>query len=105
RNAAVTVCIVGLARRGGPAKLFDGDSGQVREVENINAYLVPYRDVYVRNETKPLQGLSPVHNGSKPADGGGLIFDGELARQLRLVAADRSGVVRPFFGAHDATHG
>ncbi|MBJ7403391.1 MAG: class I SAM-dependent DNA methyltransferase [Bradyrhizobium sp.] len=105
RNAGVTVCIVGLSRNQGPARLFDGVGGQVREVENINAYLVPYRDVYIQNETKPLQGLAPVVNGSKPADGGGLIFDAEVARRLREQALDRQDVIRPFFGAHDATHG
>jgi len=105
RNAGVTVCIVGLSKRNGPAKLFDGMGGQVREVENINAYLVPYRDVYVQNETKPQQGLEPVVNGSKPADGGGLIFSGDVARVLRDSAGDRRDVIRPFFGAHDATHG
>lgn len=105
RNAGVTVCIVGLSRKVGPAKLFDGKEGNVREVENINAYLVPYRDVYVQNQTRPMQGLRPVVNGNKPADGGGLIFDSEIAASLRLKAGDRADVVRPFFGAHDATHG
>jgi hypothetical protein len=105
RNAGVTVCIVGLSRKIGPAKLFNAKEGQVREVENINAYLVPYRDLYVQNETRPLQGLSPVVNGSKPADGGGLIFNSEVAIRLRLEAGDRNSVIRPFFGAHDATHG
>ena len=105
RNAGVTVCIVGLSRQSGPAKLFDGVGGQVRDVENINAYLVPYRDVYVQNETKPVQGLEPVVNGSKPADGGGLIFNSEVARELLDQSGERRGVIRPFFGAHDATHG
>ena len=105
RNAGVTVCIVGLSRQSGPAKLFDGVGGQVRDVENINAYLVPYRDVYVQNETKPVQGLEPVVNGSKPADGGGLIFNSEVARELLDQSGERRGVIRPFFGAHDAIHG
>lgn len=105
RNAGVTVCIVGLSRSVGPARLFDGAGGQVRQVENINAYLAAYRDVYVRNETKPKQGLEPVVNGSKPADGGGLIFNADIARALRDQAGDRRDVIRPFFGAHDATHG
>ncbi|OAN73048.1 lactate dehydrogenase [Sulfitobacter sp. EhC04] len=105
RNAGVTVCIVGFSRKLGQAKLFDGMEGNVREVENINAYLVPYRDVYVQNATRPLQGLSPVVNGSKPADGGGLIFNSEIAASLRSKAGHRTDVIRPFFGAHDATHG
>ncbi|NTI62904.1 class I SAM-dependent DNA methyltransferase [Agrobacterium rhizogenes] len=105
RNAGVTVCIVGLSKKNGPAKLFNGKEGTVREVENINAYLVPYDDIYVENRTKPMQGLQPVVNGSKPADGGGLIFDADVARLLRQEAKEWPDVIRPFFGAHDATHG
>jgi len=105
RNAGVTVCIVGLSRRAGTAKLFDGVGGQVREVDNINAYLAAYRDIYIQNQTKPMQGLAPVVNGSKPADGGGLIFSADKARELRAQLPSGSDAIRPFFGAHDATHG
>jgi hypothetical protein len=104
-NAGVSVCIVGLARNPRVARLYDGYGGHVREVENINAYLVPYKDIYIRNETKPRNGMSPVVNGSKPADGGGLIFDAEVAKLLRVSAPNHAHTIRPFFGAHDATHG
>ena len=104
-NAGVSVCIVGLARSPKRIRLFDGLAGQVRDVENINAYLVPYKDIYVRNETTPLNGLAPVVNGSKPADGGGLIFNADVAHTLRAAAPSFAHAVRPFFGAHDATHG
>ena len=105
KNAGVTVCIIGLSKKYGPARLFNGKEGTVREVDNINAYLVPYDDIYVENRTKPTQGLQPVVNGSKPADGGGLVFDADLARLLRQEAKEWPDVIRPFFGAHDATHG
>ncbi|WP_289036642.1 DNA methyltransferase [uncultured Roseibium sp.] len=104
-NAGVSVCIVGISNQQEENRLFDGKVGTVRSVTNINAYLVPYKDVYVQNAMKPLQGLWPVVNGSKPADGGGLIFDGVVARELKDVHYLGSEVVRPFFGAHDATHG
>ena len=105
KNAGVTVCIVGISRQSGMAKLYSGKDDTVRDVPNINAYLVPYHDVYVENKSKPIQGLQAVVNGSKPADGGGLIFDADLAHQLRSEAGQESQVIRPFFGAHDATHG
>ena len=105
KNAGVTVCIVGLARNPKVIKHFEGAGGLVREVENISAYLVPYKDVYVKNETKPQNGMAPVVNGSKPADGGGLIFDTDVANRLRKAAPEYLHTIRPFFGAHDATHG
>jgi hypothetical protein len=105
KNAGVSVCIVGLARNPKVIRHFDGMGGLVREVENINAYLVPYKDIYVRNETSPQNGMSPVVNGNKPADGGGLIFDADVADVLKAAAPGYKHVIRPFFGAHDATHG
>lgn len=105
KNAGVSVCIVGLSKKSGSARCFDSKSGLSKDVSNINAYLVPYKDVYVKAETSPINGLSPVVNGNKPADGGGLIFDIEIAAALKAAAPTRAHVIRPFFGAHDATHG
>ena len=105
RNAGVTVCIVGLSRKSAPALLYNGNEATVREVENINSYLVPFRDVYVQNETKPVQGLQSVINGSKPADGGGLVFGQEVADKLRREAPSMSTHIRQFFGAHDSLYG
>ncbi|MCG8316510.1 MAG: lactate dehydrogenase, partial [Pseudomonadales bacterium] len=105
KNAGVSVCIVGMARNPKKIQYFDGVSEIVRDVENINAYLVPYKDVYIKNETKPKCGMAPVVNGSKPADGGGLIFDSETADKLRKAAPKYANVIRSYFGAHDATKG
>ena len=105
KNAGVSVCIVGLARNPKTVRYIDGAATVVRNVENVNAYLAPYKDVYVKNETAPLNGLAPVVNGNKPADGGGLIFDADVAATLKTAAPSRANLIRPFFGAHDATHG
>ena len=105
KNAGVTVCIVGLQKNPQVVRHFEGDSGLVKEVENINSYLVPYKDIYVKSETTPKNGMSPVVNGNKPADGGGLIFDAEVAKVLKALTPNHMHAIRPFFGAHDATHG
>ena len=104
-KAGVTVSIVGLSRSIGKAKLFNGKEGTLREVDNINAYLIAYENIYIKASTKPLQGLSPVVNGSKPADGGGLIVDSDTARFLRGLVSSQVNAVRPFYGAHDALYG
>ncbi len=105
QNAGVSVCIVGLARAPKTAILISGLTGEARRVENINAYLVGYQDVYIKNETSPINGMDQVVNGSKPADGGGLVFGADIASLLRSAAPEHKSVIRPFFGAHDATHG
>jgi hypothetical protein len=105
KKAGVSVCIVGLARNPKVIRFFDEAGGIVRDVENINAYLVSYKDIYIKNESAPKNGMAPVVNGNKPADGGGLIFDAEVAAKLKSAAPCHERVIRPFFGAHDATHG
>jgi hypothetical protein len=105
KNAGVSVCIVGLSAHSATVRLYDGDNSMVREVDNINAYLVPYRDVYVKNESAPQNGMPPVVNGNKPADGGGLIFDADIATSLKDAAPEMAHVIRPFFGAKDGTQG
>ena len=104
-SAGVSVCIVGLKRNPQTIRYFNGIEGFVRKVENINAYLVPQTDVYVKAATHPKNGMIPVVNGSKPADGGGLIFDATLAKRLKETAPRFRHTIRPFFGAHDGTHG
>ncbi|MCV0370501.1 DNA methyltransferase [Filomicrobium sp.] len=105
KNAGVSVCIVGIQRNPTKVRLFQGANGLVREVENINAYLIPFMDVYVKNQMKPQNGMSPVVNGSKPVDGGGLVFDRDIAEELKSATPEYARVIRPYFGAHDATHG
>jgi hypothetical protein len=104
-KAGVTVSIVGLSRETGTVSLFDGLENRKRQVANINAYLIAYENVYVKAATKPLFGVAPVVNGSKPADGGGLVFSTAIADQLKSQAGSSSHVVRSFFGAHDALYG
>jgi hypothetical protein len=62
-NAGVTVVIVGLAGKNGLASLFiEGEGGKSvrRDVNYINAYLIPERDVIVRKAMVPLTDLSPM---------------------------------------------
>lgn len=69
--------IVGISTNAGRSRRLYAvsDTGETvqKEVENINAYLVPANDIYVRSSSKPLNKLPPMDYGSKPADGGGLI--------------------------------
>ncbi|MBZ9706956.1 lactate dehydrogenase [Mesorhizobium sp. ESP7-2] len=105
KKAGVSVCVVGLSRNPKAIRYIDGEGLVIRNVDNINAYLVPHEDIYVKSETNPKNGMAPVINGNKPADGGGLIFDSSVAATLKAAAPNHANVIRPFFGAHDAIHG
>ncbi|MGC1173435.1 MAG: DNA methyltransferase [Polaromonas sp.] len=109
KNAAVTVVIVGLSgKAAGKVTLYE-DAGiegiKRRDVDNINAYLVPYYDVYVEARSGVMSGIKEMTNGSKPADGGHLILSSEEARELKQQDPRTTPYVRPFIGTEDTIHG
>jgi hypothetical protein len=110
KNAAVTVVIVGLSRKSASkAALYEdaGDEGiKRRDVDNINAYLIPYRDVYVEARSGVMSEIKEMTNGSKPADGGHLILSSaEEARELAKQDPRTARYIRPLIGTEDSIHG
>jgi hypothetical protein len=108
-NAGVTVVIVGLAEKAaGKAILYEdaGDEGiKRRDVDNINAYLIPYRDVYVEARSKVVSDIEEMTNGSKPADGGHLVISSDEAREMVNQDPRTARYIRPFIGTEDTIHG
>lgn len=108
-NAGVTVAILGISRKeSSPAKLYhtsrDGSVSR-RDVPNINAYLVPYRDIYIEASSRPMSALKEVTNGSKPVDGGHLLLNKQEV--THLISRDQRSrtFVRRFVGTEDSIHG
>jgi hypothetical protein len=108
-NAGVTVVIIGLSiNPKGPRRLFNTDENgavTVREVANINAYLVPAANVIVEKRSGTLSGLTEMDYGSKPVDGGNLLLAPSEIRALNLTAPERERFVRRFAGAEEAIIG
>lgn len=107
-NAGVTVAIVGLSTNA-PAKrkLFafeDDGTTSTKEVENINAYLVPFKNIIVSKRNNPLGPLKPIIKGSAPTDGGNLLLSREEVERL-FLEPDLEGVVRRFLGSDDSING
>ena len=91
-NAGVTVVIVGISNHAGKSRCIftateDGNS-VVKNVENINAYLVPGQNVVVDKIAKPLTEVEEMDFGSKPVDGGHLFLNG--SEKNALIAANNS---------------
>ena len=88
-NAGVTVVIICFSNLPSQWKrLFVlSANGQVteNEVENINAYIIPSKNVFVEAASKPLSDPRPLMiYGNKPTDGGNLILSVEDANRLSL---------------------
>ncbi|PAL22807.1 DNA methyltransferase [Sphingopyxis sp. GW247-27LB] len=108
-NAGVTVAIVGISNHVGRTRLLFSDAGgngtTVKEVENINAYLVPGSNVIVAPLSRPRNGLTEMSFGSMPNDGGYLLLDvDEAETAIRDHAVDRK-YIRPFFGSQEFVRG
>lgn len=108
-NAGVTVVVIGLTcNLSSGATLYNvADDGNIsrREVENINAYLVPYANLIVEARSSAMSGLPRMTNGNKPADGGHLILSGTEARELLNSEPAASQFLRSFIGTEDTIHG
>nr|WP_315464908.1 DNA methyltransferase [uncultured Rhodoferax sp.] len=110
-NAGVTVVIVGISRNPKAKRLLVSDAGDgaiaVREVDRINAYLVPGVNVVV-------DAISRLTNesdralmvwGNKPTDGGHLSLSAEDRRSLISESPNAEKFIRPYFGAAEYIRG
>ncbi len=108
-NAGVTVVIVGTSTHAGRARLLFSDAGgngtTVKEVENINAYLVPGPNVIVSPLSRPLNGLSEMSFGNMPNDGGYLLLDVDEAKSALNDHAVHPKYIRPFLGSQEFVRG
>jgi hypothetical protein len=107
-KAGVTVVIVGISRtRQTKRRLYDEADGSsvIREVDRINAYLVPGPDVFIEKASVPMNGLSRMHFGNKPVDGGHLLLTLDEVDQLGLTEDQRKRFVRRNIGGAEFIQG
>ena len=107
-NAGVTVSIIGLTRSKGPRKLFldEGDEGvAVREVANINAYLVAAENVFAKQISKVLDDRTPMQFGNHPYYANALILATGEARQFIYANQGAEAFVRPLYGSKEFISG
>lgn len=102
-NAGVTVAIVGISSTPQPIKrLFsvsEDGSVQERQVDYINAYLVPGRVNSVEQERRPISSVSPMLFGNMPRDGGAFVLDGEERARVLMQHPELERFVRPYMGS------
>lgn len=109
--AHVHVVIIGLTRRADeqPLKrLFTYDDIRQDPVESSHPALTPYlfdaanltdRHLVVEEVSKPINGAPKMIIGSKPIDGGYLIFDEDERREFLRRQRNAEPFLRPFVGA------
>jgi hypothetical protein len=108
-NAGVTVAIVGISNHAsGARKLYSvGDNGTVvvKEVEHINAYLVPGPSVIVGAISRAPEGRAAMVWGNKPSDGGNLILSAAEANAATRRDPAISKFIYDFVGSQELVKG
>ncbi|CAH1905897.1 Type II restriction enzyme, methylase subunit YeeA [Candidatus Nitrotoga sp. HW29] len=108
-NAGVTVAIVGISNQIGKLrKIFsisDDGSSLVKEVEHINAYLVPGANVIVEKASRPLGELTEMLRGNMPYDGGHLLLAGDEVDALSLTPEQHARFIRRIYGSAEFIRG
>jgi hypothetical protein len=111
-NAGVTVVIVGLSSQTkmSPRLYTSGNGGErdtvsVKEVGNINAYLVPGANVMVEKAARPLSEQVEMTKGNQPTDGGHLLLSIDEVNALGLTAVQSKKFIRKIFGSAEFIRG
>jgi hypothetical protein len=103
-NAGVTVAIIGVAKGPCARRIFSETvKGEAicRNVEHINAYLVPSADVIVKKNQKPIADLNSMDLGNMPYDGGNLLMTRDELKSLDLSIENRARFTRRIFGSKE----
>ena len=108
-NAGVTVAIVGMANQNqGSKRLFSvGDNGEtvVKEVENINAYLVDGPNINIQPSKKSISNCAYMDLGNMPKDGGNLLLTFDDAHCAVKNENYLSKYIHDFVGSQEFVRG
>jgi hypothetical protein len=104
KNAQVTCIIVGVAAAGAKPKfIFDGE--ERKEVENINFYLAPGKDLIVERENAPISAVATMYGGNIPRDQGNLFLTSDEMRGLMALYPEAVDLVKPILGSNEFING
>ena len=108
-KAGVTVVIVGISNHAGKLRqLFspaDNDASIVKDVENINAYLVSGPNIEVSQARSTISELAPMVRGNMPYDGGHLLLKFDEVHKLSLSKDQHDRFIRKNYGGAEFIRG
>jgi type II restriction/modification system DNA methylase subunit YeeA len=103
-NAGVAVIIVNLRNKSSKNK-FIYSQGHLKEVTNINAYLLEAKDIFVKSLTSPISAFPTMNFGNMPADGGLLLFSNLEKNEFIKDEPQSSKWFKNFISAHEFISG
>lgn len=108
-NAGVTVVIVGITNEPSKHKrIYQEESDgtiAIKNCENINAYLLPFKNIEVVKEKSPISSVSLMTLGNVPYDGGKLLLDSNDLIELGLSNDQQEKFIKRFYGSAEFIRG
>jgi hypothetical protein len=108
-NAGVTVVIVGISNHASRLRrlysMTDNGGFVVRDVPNINSYLLAAENIIIGKAMKPLTEVSVMDFGNKADDGGHLTLASYQLDEMKLGAGERSRYIKQFYGSKEFING
>lgn len=104
KNAQVTCIIVGVASaEAKPKYIFEGE--ERKEVENINFYMAPGKNVIVERANEPISDVAIMFGGNIPRDQGNLLLAPDEARDLMASYPAAAALIKPILGSKEFING
>ena len=108
-NAGVMVVIVALSNKKQQKSFIYTESNKgetlIAESKNINAYLVPSKNIIVKKESKPISRFEKMSFGNKPVDGGNLLMAREELQELEMSLPMKFLLTRRIYGSAEFIRG
>ena len=108
-NAGVTVAIIAISNMPNRTRRLYSLNAEgeavMKEVENINAYLVAAPNVAVEASSKPISQLPTMTFGNQPIDGGHLVVSAEEKRQIVAEGSDFEKYIYRYLGSREYING
>ena len=100
RKAHVHCVIIGFSKIEKSVKVLY-DNGIIKKVDNINGYLIGYKNFYIESRTKNPDNLPKLTQGNKPWDGGGLILSVEEKEHFEKEYPILQKYIKRYVGAKE----
>ena len=108
-NAGVTVAIIAISNMSNQTRRLYGLNAEgktvMKEVENINAYLVAGPNVNIKKAIKSPTDRHEMSFGNKPVDGGNLLLTSGQVEALDLTPNQQDRLIRRIFGSSEFIQG
>jgi hypothetical protein len=97
-NAGVTCVIISLRNISKNEKYIFYES-KIKKAKNINAYLLDYRNIFIKKSSHQISELPKMYFGNMPVDNGNLILSENEKNDLINANSNAEKFIRPFIGA------